>query len=89
MFVMKSLLSVLVLTLPMTWPGEEALPTKDQAPKKIMCSYYVYGSQKFVCGQPPLQDLKERCSEQASRERGEKTVCDCTDNQDYIGTACD
>lgn len=66
--------------------GESSL---EDAPKKIMCSYLVYGNQRYICGEPPLEDVKKKCNEKASEERGEKTECACTADQGYIGDACD
>ena len=54
-----------------------------------MCSYLLYGVQKSVCGVGSVADLQKKCDENATKDRGEETKCACTDDQNYIGDACD
>lgn len=57
--------------------------------KKVLCQYIVFAAPRFVCGRPPLEDVKKRCDERATEERGEPSECSCTEDQTYIQDVCD
>lgn len=59
-----------------------------EKPAQILCSYLLYGSRQFVCGPPPMEELKKKCNEKATAERGEKTTCQCSDDPNYIRDTC-
>ena len=61
----------------------------QEKPKKIMCSWLAYDVRDFICGDPPMSDVKKRCDKKATEVRGEKTECECTDDQDFIRNMCD
>lgn len=72
--------------------GRGAVLAQDggqEKPKKIMCSWLVYGVRDFICGDPPMSDVKKRCDKKATEVRAEKTECECTDDQDFIREMCD
>lgn len=56
---------------------------------KVMCSYLSYGVRNYVCGKPPMEDVKKKCEEEGSKEHGEKITCACTDDPNYIRDTCD
>lgn len=56
---------------------------------KVLCTWLAYGQKRTMCGEEPMDKLKERCSKEASKERGEKVECDCTNDQGYIKDYCD
>jgi hypothetical protein len=62
---------------------------EDAKKKKVMCSYFVYGDERYICGDPPLEDVKKACNKKATEERGEKAECTCTMDQGYIQNARD
>jgi hypothetical protein len=62
--------------------------TEDKS-HKVLCSYFYFGTQRNLCGDPPLEEVKKRCDEEATKERGEKTECACTQDANYIKDACD
>jgi len=62
---------------------------EEKKSHKVLCSYFYFGTQRNLCGDPPLDEVKKRCDEEASRERGEKTECACTQDANYIKDACD
>lgn len=73
---------------------EEAFETRAPLPveeksHKVLCSYYYFGTKRDLCGDPPLEEVKKRCDEEATREHGEKTECACTQDAAYIRDACD
>ena len=69
--------------------GFETPSTLEEKSHKVLCSYFYFGTQRNLCGDPPLEEVKKRCDEEASRERGEKTECACTQDANYIKDACD
>lgn len=83
-----ALLTALVLFLVPALAGPGAKSLADEESDKVMCTYLVYGSSRYICGEPPLSEVKKKCDEKASEERGEKAECDCTQDPNYIQDAC-
>ncbi len=68
-------------------PQERPTPLAEGG-KKVMCSYLSYGARHYVCGEPPIADVKKKCEEKGSKEHGEKITCACTDDPSYIRDTC-
>jgi len=66
-----------------------ALSRKKKSSPLIMCMWNAYGKSQYVCSKKEMKEAQKNCDERATKQRGDKSTCSCTDDPNYIKDMCD